>query len=104
MTLIVLHESSFPHETSKELWNLNRRVFATIPGPNGPVLQIDLYLIKLLHLLRDSWNLYRREPNREAVTIENARKTLRSHRWHVRIFDSDRCLIWAGASSKILCS
>src|SRR5437773_8342337 len=57
MTLIVLDKSSFPHQTSKELWNLNRRVYATIPGPNGPVLQIDLYLIKLLHLLRDSRNL-----------------------------------------------
>src|SRR2546421_4113163 len=57
MTLIVLDKSSFPHQTSKELWNLNRRVYTAIPGRDRPVLQIDFYLIKLLHLLRDSGNL-----------------------------------------------
>src|SRR5205823_14858405 len=75
---------------------------AAISGLDRPVLKVDFDLVELFDLLGYSRHLQSRQADSEAVTVEASRETLRDHRDDVRIFDSDRRLISAGAASIIL--
>src|SRR5213083_10956 len=75
---------------------------AAISGLDRPVLEVDFDLVELFDLLGYSRHLQGGQADSEAVTIEDARETLRNHCDHVGIFDSDGRLFSAGAASKIL--